>query len=150
MWHFSTKVPFGQAEVIWCNPVADRLYPDSHTQFRRNHHCEKQYTHTEHFIRTTCTPTHSCSSLISQSCGRSATHKIIQLRTNSFRKCSHQPSEYGKHRSQWNLWQDCGYFMIHNVLGFSHSLECNKEKRKFKADLQTVIHRWGEMTMEIS
>ena len=42
------------------------------------------YTLTEHFIRNTFTHTYLCDYLISQSCGSSAKHKIVQIRVRSF------------------------------------------------------------------
>lgn len=42
-------------------------------------------TLTEHFIRNTCTPTHSCTYLIGLLCGSRAVHKILQIRPKCLR-----------------------------------------------------------------
>ena len=52
----------------------------------------KYKIHMTNFQRTT----HSCDYLISQLCGSSAVHKIMQMQASSFRGCSHQFSEFRK------------------------------------------------------
>lgn len=41
--------------------------------------CLMIYTLTEHLIRNICTPAYSCNYPVSQSCGSSAMHKIMQI-----------------------------------------------------------------------
>ena len=63
------------------------------------------YTHTECFIRNTCTLIYSCNYPSSQSCGSSTVYKILLICIRSFSLCSHQTSEGGKIWSQSHLMQ---------------------------------------------